>query len=96
MDTQSQKASQNLTAKSSQLVWDVMVGGDSEDWLRAFCADGDGLVQLVEYADRFEMLDQAETVKIFAKDDSLPEMLELSQSYLAATYNAIFQEMRAI
>ena len=69
-----------------------MAGEACDDWAAAFCADGDGMVQVLVYADRRELQDQTEVCKTWPADANLGEVLEAAQSYLAATYHDIFED----
>lgn len=88
---------QPTTIDSSKITWCVMHGDDTDDFLTAYCADGDGIVQLVDYGTHVALLDQLDIVKTWDSADSLAEllpMLEAAQQYLAATYHAIFEDAR--
>lgn len=82
------------TIDSSKLNWEIIPFEDGE--CRAiYCADGDGFVELVEYVYQngevwWSLTDQGEPVAMLEKI-SLEDALERAQSYLAATYNAIFK-----
>lgn len=85
------------TVNSSLITWSVMFGDKHDDWLVSYCADGDGIVQLVDYGQHFELVDQLETVKTWKNDGSeetVLAILEECQNYLAATYHEIFEEAR--
>jgi hypothetical protein len=79
---------------ASKISFYVMRSLSLEDWITSYCADGDGIVQLVEKTDRFELLDQLDICKTWLKSDApvLAEMLENTQSYIAATYHEIFED----
>jgi len=79
------------TIDSSKITWYEM-DGDEGCNVRTFCADGDGILQVIEYAHgRFELVDQMDVVKVWT-DTPLAEVLENAQSYLAATYHQIFED----
>ena len=79
--------------KSSKITWGVMSGDAAcDDWVTSYCADGDGMVQVVVYADRIELQDQMELCNTWAVDADIREILENAQSYLAATYHQIFED----
>ena len=79
--------------KSSKITWRVMTGDPKcDDWITDYCADGDGMVQVVVYADRIELLDQMEICNTWAVDADIREVLENAQSYLAATYHQIYAD----
>ena len=81
------------TINSSLITWTVMQGDKYDDFIVSYCADGDGLLQLVEFTDRFELVDQLEVCKVWLKSSNpdLSTMLECAQSYLAATYHEIYE-----
>ena len=72
--------------------------GDEGCNVRSFCADGDGILQVVEYANNVYCLeDQCERVKYWHDIDTaekLKEVLENAQNYLAATYHAIYDDAK--
>ncbi len=49
------------TIKSASIYWDIIPGTQWDGYLNAYCSDGDGVVQVYEYADsRFEVSNQGE------------------------------------
>ena len=81
------------TINSSKITWYV-INPSAHDFFQAiYCADGDGIVELVDYGDHYMLRDQLEIVKVWQKfdEDELSERLEDAQNYLAATYNEIFK-----
>jgi hypothetical protein len=79
--------------KSSQITWGVMSGDAAcDDWITSYCADGDGMVQVVVYADRIELQDQMEVCKAWGFDSDIRVILESAQSYIAATYHQIYED----
>ena len=79
--------------QSSKLDWEVFQHSDGS---RTYCADGDGFVSLTEQRD-FELwfgLDEQGSPVGEIHGKTLEEALEVAQNYLAANYNAIFQDMR--
>ena len=87
----------NKTVNSSKIQWFVMHGSEEEGFLTAYCADGDGLVQVVDYGTHVALEDQGDTCKTWDNINSLSDLmpiLEEAKAYLAATYNDIFQEWR--
>jgi hypothetical protein len=79
--------------KSSQITWGVMSGDAAcDDWITSYCADGDGMVQVVVYADRIELQDQMEVCKAWGFDFDIRVILESAQSYIAATYHQIYED----
>jgi len=82
------------TYKSSMITWTIMDGGH-ESYKRSFCADGDGIVEVLEFDNNHYCLsDQAESVKQWQGIDTpakLFEVLEEAQNYLAKVYNEIYQ-----
>ena len=65
-----------------------------DDWLTSYCADGDGMVQVVVYADRIELQDQLDVCKTWPADADIREVLENGQSYIAATYPQIYADAK--
>ena len=83
------------TVNSSKVSWQVVGAYEGDGSLRSFCADGDGILQLLELPDNtYCLVDQCETVKTWNNVHSEEEvmlLLEEAQNYLAATYNDIYQ-----
>jgi hypothetical protein len=79
------------TINTSRITWDVMQGDAHDDWLTTYCADGDGIVQVVVYADRIELLDQLELCNTWATDADIGAVLEGAQMYLQSAYFEIFE-----
>lgn len=83
------------TINSSKITWYV-INPSAHDFFQAiYCADGDGIVELVDYGDHYVLRDQLEIVKVWQKfdDNELFDHLEDAQNYLAATYNEIFKSL---
>jgi len=81
--------------KSSKITWSIMTGDPKcHDWLTDYCADGDGIVQVVVYTDRIELLDQMEVCNTWAIDFDICEILEKAQLYIAATYPQIYVDAK--
>ena len=79
--------------KSSKITWGVMTGDPKcDDWITSYCADGDGMVQVVVYADRIELQDQLEVCNTWAVDFDICEILENAQLYIGATYPQIYED----
>lgn len=78
------------TIPSDNITWSVMRGDACDDFFFSYCADGDGMLQLVDYGDRVELQDQLEVVKTYHHADTLA-MLNEAEKYLAATYPELFQ-----
>lgn len=81
-----------MTAHSintDRLEW-LAVDGDinNEGFVRAYCADGDGIVTVEQYADDyFSIIDQGEPVATFtAIDDAIAR----AESYIADNYPNLF------
>lgn len=82
-----------MVFNSSKITWNVWLGdAAADDYLKVYCADGDGMLQVVVYADRVELQDQTEVCKTWPADANLGDVLEAAQSYLAATYHDIFED----
>ena len=83
------------TVNSSRITWYVIQANlENEGFLSAYCADGDGILQLVNYGTHYSLQDQCEVVKTWPADEKIENMLENAQSYLAATYHEIFEDCR--
>lgn len=65
---------------------------DFEDYTVAYCADGDGILQVVKYPDRYELLDQLETIKTWPRPTNLKDILDNADLYLACTYREIWEQ----
>lgn len=74
------------TIESSKLEWEVFPFADHT----AFCADGDGIVSLEQYADHYLLLDQGDVIARMP-NGFLSDALETAQKYLAATYPVVFK-----
>jgi hypothetical protein len=80
------------TINTSRITWVVMQGDmQGDDWITTYCADGDGIVQVVVYADRIELLDQLDLCKTWATDADIGAVLEAAQHYLQSAYPEIFE-----
>ncbi len=79
------------TIDSSKITWYILQGGKHEDWVTTYCADGDGILQVVIYADRIELLDQLDLCTKWATDTDIGTVLEAAQDYLEATYQEIYE-----
>ena len=79
------------TINSSKITWVIMQGDADDDWLTTYCADGDGIVQVVVYADRIELLDQLELCNTWATDADIGAVLEGAQMYLQSAYFEIYE-----
>ena len=79
--------------KSSKIVWYVMNGEPvCDDWITTYCADGDGMVQVVVYADRIELQDQLEVCKTWEPSADIRAIMENAQMYLAATWHEVYEK----
>ena len=79
------------TINSSKITWVVMQGDANDDWITTYCADGDGILQVVVYADRIELLDQLELCNTWATDADIGAVLEGAQMYLQSAYFEIYE-----
>ena len=86
------------TVNSSKVTWSVIGAYEGDGSIRSFCADGDGIVQLLELSNKtYSLVDQCETVKTWNNVHSEEEvmlLLEQAQNYLAATYHEIYEDCR--
>ena len=84
------------TINSTKITWFIMQGDSSDDYKHSYCADGDGILQLIERLDgSFALVDQLDVVKVWDDVDGFEEfliVLEAAQQYLAATYPVIFED----
>jgi hypothetical protein len=78
------------TINSKSITWQ-RVPIDCEEYTAAFCADGDGILQLVKYPDRYELLDQLDVIETWPRPTRLRHMLDQSDLYLACTYREIWE-----
>lgn len=79
------------TINSSKITWVIMQGDADDDWITTYCADGDGILQVVVYADRIELLDQLELCNTWATDADIGAVLEGAQMYLQSAYFEIYE-----
>jgi hypothetical protein len=79
------------TIDSSKITWYIMQGDKHDDWLTSYCTDGDGILQVVVYADRIELLDQLDVCNTWPTDADIGAVLEAAQHYLQSAYPAIFE-----
>jgi hypothetical protein len=68
-----------------------MQGDADDDWLTTYCADGDGILQVVVYDNRIELLDQLEVCNTWATDADIGAVLEGAQMYLQSAYFEIYE-----
>lgn len=80
------------TVDSSLVTWYVIDAGDSENQIRSFCADGDGILQVVVYADKIELSDQGDSILTWDAGADMGEILEAAQAYLQENYPAIYED----
>jgi hypothetical protein len=79
------------TINSSKITWVIMQGDAHDDWLTTYCADGDGIVQVVVSGDRIALFDQLELCNTWATDADIGAVLEAAQHYLQSAYPEIFE-----
>jgi hypothetical protein len=65
------------TINSKSITWQ-RVPIDCEEYTAAFCADGDGILQLVKYPDRYELLDQLDVIETWPRPTRLRHMPALT------------------
>lgn len=80
------------TIDSSKITWTVFPSMTREEPANIYCADGDGILQVVAYADRIELLDQLDVCNTWPADADMGAVLEAAQAYLAATYHEIYED----
>jgi hypothetical protein len=74
-----------ITKDHNKVQWESMDG-------IYYCADGDGILQVVVYADRIELLDQLDVCNTWPTDADIGAILEAAQAYLASTYREIYED----
>jgi len=79
------------TINSSKITWCVMQGDADDDWLTTYCADGDGIVQVIVSHHGIELFDQLDLCKTWATDADIGAVLEAAQHYLQSAYPDIFE-----
>jgi hypothetical protein len=82
------------TFDSSKITWTIYPG-DLGCNVRSFCADGDGMVVVEEYADNvYALCDQNDRVQVW-RDVETPEqlaaVLEVAQAHLEANYPEVYE-----
>lgn len=80
------------TINSSKITWYIMQSDTHNDWLTTYCADGDGILQVVVYADRIELLDQLDVCETWATDADISTILEVAQAHLQANYPEVYED----
>jgi len=94
-ETQRMTMKRFKTIDSSKITWTIYPG-DLGCNVRSFCADGDGMVVVEEYADNiYALYDQDERLG-FWRDvktpDQLAKILEIAQDYLQANYQEVYED----
>ena len=69
-----------------------MQGDAHDDWITTYCADGDGIVQVVVTSDRVELLDQLDICNTWATGADIGAVLEAAQQYMQSAYPDIYEE----
>ena len=82
------------TIDSSLITWDIWQGDDDDGWTKTYCADGEGIIQVVVYPDRIELLDQLELCNTWSPDSDIDLILEAAQHYLQSAYFHIFKRLQ--
>lgn len=83
------------TIDSSQITWTIYPG-DLGCNVRSFCADGDGMVVVEEYADNvYALCDQNDRIELW-RDVETPEqlaaILEVAQEHLRVNYPEVYED----
>jgi hypothetical protein len=82
------------TVDSSRITWTIYPG-DLGCNVRSFCADGDGMVVVEEYADNvYALCDQFDRIQVWrdvATTDRVNEILEIAQAHLEANYPEVYE-----
>lgn len=83
------------TINSSKITWTIYPG-DLGCNVRSFCADGDGMVVVEEYANNvYSLCDQNDRIQTWTDvktSDRLVEVLEIAQAYLAKNYPEVYED----
>jgi len=82
------------TIDSSLITWDIWQGDDDDGWTKTYCADGEGIIQVVVYSDRIELLDELELCNTWTPDSDIDLILEAAQHYLQSAYFHIFKRLQ--
>jgi hypothetical protein len=80
------------TIDSSKITWTVFPSTTREEPAAIYCADGDGILQVVAYADRIELLDQLDVCNTWSAGADIAAVLEVAQAYLEANYAEIYED----
>jgi hypothetical protein len=82
------------TIDSSRITWTIYPG-DLGCNVRSFCADGDGMVVVEEYADNvYALCDQFDRIQVWrdvSTTDRVAEILEIAQAHLEANYPEAYE-----
>jgi hypothetical protein len=82
------------TIDSSKITWDIWPPDADDDWTQIYCPDGEGIIQVVVYSDRIELLDQLELCNTWTPDSDIDLILEAAQHYLQSAYFDIFTRIK--
>lgn len=82
------------TIDSSKITWDIWQPDADDDWTQIYCADGEGIIQVVVYFDRIELLDQLELCNTWTPDSDIDLILEAAQHYLQSAYFDIYTRIK--
>jgi hypothetical protein len=80
------------TIDASKITWTVFPSTTREEPAEIYCADGDGILQVVVYADRIELLDQLDVCQTWPGGADIAAVLEVAQAYLEANYAEIYED----
>jgi hypothetical protein len=82
------------TIDSSKITWTIYPG-DLGCNVRSFCADGDGMVVVEEYADNvYALCDQNDRLQMWrdvVTPEQLAAILEVAQAHLEANYPEVYE-----
>ena len=83
------------TIDSSKITWTIYPG-DLGCNVRSFCADGDGMVVVEEYANNvYALYDQNERLELWRDvetPDRVAKILEIAQAHLEANYPEVYED----
>jgi len=82
------------TIDSSKITWDIWQPDADDDWTQIYGPDGEGIIQVVVYPDRIELLDQLELCNTWTPDSDIDLILEAAQYYLQSAYFDIFTRIK--
>jgi hypothetical protein len=80
------------TFDSSKIVWSILTPCKHDKWTSVYCADGDGIVQVMVYDSKIKLVDQGDCVKTWAAKTEISKVLEDAQDYIFKNYPEIYED----